>query len=278
MDEARELRMMLIPDNTKMEERNFVVDGDVLIGNHSEMDYGIIAKSIIAGERVKIRGDLVAEEDVRIDLWSEIRGNVRVMNDAYLGEYVKIHGKLSVEGDLDIGDNVDINGGFEAKGWIVIRNPIPVILFIYFYILELFRLGKSEEVEKILEELFEEESNENNLMVIPDGTKITKNTIRIPEKTMIGRNCRLSGNIRTYSLKMGDGTTLFGSIRAKEDIHIGKNCTIHGNLFAGGIVYIDENSHVLGEISARYIEVHERALVDGKMRAPAGVLVVRTDL
>ena len=76
--------------------------------------------------------------------------------NAYLGEFVTIDGKLIVEGDLDVGKEVKIKGGFEAKGWIVVRNPVPVIIFLFLYIREMMRLGKGEEIEKALEELFED--------------------------------------------------------------------------------------------------------------------------
>ena len=66
---------------------------------------------------------------------------------------VTIDGKLIVAGDLDVGKEVKIKGGFEAKGWIVVRNPFPVIIFIFLYIREMMRLGKDEEIEKALEEL-----------------------------------------------------------------------------------------------------------------------------
>ena len=115
---------------------------DVIAGNHSEIKYGIIAHSAILGERVNVTGDLVTTGDTRIDIWSEIGGNVKTDENAYIGEFVTIDGKLVVKGDLDIAYDVKINGGFEAKGWIVVRNPVPVIVYLFLYISELLRLGK----------------------------------------------------------------------------------------------------------------------------------------
>ena len=94
-----------MPDNTQMEDRSIIVNGDVLIGNHSEISYGLLARSIIIGERVKIDGDVVAEGDIRLDLWSDINGDVRTKKDAYIGERTNINGKLVVKGDLDIGND-----------------------------------------------------------------------------------------------------------------------------------------------------------------------------
>ncbi|MBN2111291.1 MAG: acyltransferase [Methanosarcinaceae archaeon] len=263
-----------------MEERTIVVDGDVIIGNHSDIRYGVISNSSILGERVQLAGDLVSRSDVRIDIWSRIGGNVKTDANAYIGEFVTIDGKLVVKGDLDIGNDVRINGGFEARGWIVVRNPIPVIVYLFLYISELLRLGKDEEVEKALEELFDDDELESiaaNSMIIPNGSRISMDAIRVPSKAVIGSDCRLVGNIRATSLEMADGTTLYGSIRTIQDVRLGKGNTIHGNIVSRGMVYIAEETHVLGEINAQSIKIHESARVDGIMRAADGIVFEREE-
>ncbi len=256
-----------------MEEHTIVVDGDIVIGNHSDIKYGLIANSAILGERVHVSGDVAAASDVRIDMWSQIGGTVKTDTNAYLGEFVTIDGKLIVKGDLDIGNDVKINGGFEAKGWIVIRNPVPVMVYLFLYISELLRIGKDEEVEKALEEIFEDNSEiiGDAVMIVPNGSKISIDSIRVPAHAIIGDDCKLVGNIRSTSLEMGNGTTLYGSIRTIEDVVIGENNTIHGNLISRGNVHISEGSHILGEINADFIMIHESARVDGVMRATGGI-------
>jgi predicted acyltransferase (DUF342 family) len=262
-----------------MEEHTIVVEGDIIIGNHSDIRYGLIASSIILGERVKIAGDMTATSDVRIDIWSQIGGNVKTDTNAYIGEFVEINGKLLVKGDLDIGNDVKINGGFETRGWIVIRNPVPVIIYLFLYLSELLRLGKDEEVEKALEDIFEDDSTimSDKAMIIPNGSKISIDSIRVPADAILGDECRLVGNIRAGSLSMGNDTTLYGSIRTLEDITIGKDNSIHGNIISRGKVYIDEGSHVLGEINAQSITIHEEARVDGVMRAAEGIVFKREE-
>ncbi|MDO9517526.1 MAG: acyltransferase [Methanosarcinaceae archaeon] len=256
-----------------MEEHTIVVDGDIIVGNHSDIKYGLIANSIILGERVQVSGDVTAVSDVRIDMWSQIGGNVKTNINAYLGEFVTINGKLIVKGDLDIGNDVKINGGFEAKGWIVIRNPVPVMVYLFLYISELLRLGKDEEVEKALDEIFEDNSEviSGAAMIVPNGSKISIDSIRVPAHAVIGNECRLVGNIRAASLEMGNGTTLYGSIRTIDDMVIGKDNTIHGNLISRGKVHISKGSYILGEINADSITIHESARVDGIMRATGGI-------
>ncbi|WP_440952721.1 polymer-forming cytoskeletal protein [Methanococcoides sp. FTZ1] len=271
------MKTFVIPDNTKMEERNIVLDGDIIIGNHSDIRYGLIANSAILGERVEVSGDIKTISDIRIDIWSHIGGTVRTKENAYIGEFVSIDGKLVVKGDLDIGNDVKIKGGFEAKGWIVVRNPVPVIAYLFLYLTELLRMGKDEEVEKALNELFDEEVETigNVAMIIPNGSKISMDSIRVPSKTVIGNNCRLVGNIRTTSLDMANDTTLYGSIRTMNTVNLGENNIIHGNIVSRGDVYIDKGTHVLGEINANSIKIHETARVDGVMRANGGIVFER---
>ena len=264
----------VIPDNTKMEEHTIVVDGAVIIGSGSTIEYGIIADEITTGERMKIYGGISCTSDVYIDRRSEIGGAVRTNGDAYLGEFSKVNGKLTVAGDLNIGDHVSIKDGFEAKGWITIRNPIPVIIFLYFYLIELISHGRDEEVEKALEDLFSDESDDTDgrTMIIPSKSMITMSTIESSLPLHIGDNCRMQGNIRAESLVMGSNTTLFGSIRAK-DVTIGRNSVVHGNVDASGDVRINSGSHVLGDLRARVINIHRSATVDGMMDAPRGIVV-----
>ncbi|MCL7414974.1 MAG: hypothetical protein M8349_02785 [ANME-2 cluster archaeon] len=275
------LKTFTIPDNTTMEEHSIVVDGGVIIGNYSDLGFGIIADSVIAGERVNIGGNVLGSEGIRIDMWSHVTGDVRTKNEAYIGEFVNIEGKLIVGGDLDIGKNVKIGGGFEAKGWIVVRNPIPVIIYIYLYLTEMLRLGKGEEVEKALSEIFsdeDEELYEDKLLIIPNGSKVDMETIKVPDRADIGSGCRLMGNIRATSLEMSNNNTLFGSIKTMDTIVIGSGNIIHGNLVTKGKVYVGKGTHILGEINGDEVTIHEEAKVDGPMRAPSGVTITGDEI
>ncbi len=268
---------LVVPDGTRMEERTIVVDGGAIIGGGTSIEYGIIADEITIGEHVKIYGEVSARSDVYIDRRSEIGGTVRANGDAHLGEFTKIDGKLAVAGNLDIGDHVSIKDGFEARGWITIRNPIPLIIFLYLYLSEMIRSGRDEEVERALDDLFSDDSDDVDtpMMILPAKSRITLSAIETGKPAHIGDDCRLQGNIRAESVAMGSNTTLFGSIRAK-DITIRENCTVHGNIDASGNVSIGSGNHVLGDLRARAINIHRSAVVDGTMDAPRGIVVEET--
>lgn len=274
-----ERKRLIIPDNTVMEEHSIIVDGDVILGNYAELGYGLIAGQIIAGEHVKINGNIISKNDVRIDMWSEIFGEIRTKSDAYLGEFVKVSGKLFADGNLDVGNNVKIDGGYDVKGWLVVRKPLPIVMFIFLYLMALLQFGREEEVEKALEELFSDDTPENKFMSIPNRARIDLDTIRVNTKASVGSRCRLLGNFRSRSMHMGNHDILFGSIRTSGDIIIGNRCTIHGNLHSSrGKVKVGRNSTILGKITAGSIFLHETTKTDGILSEQNSITIEHDDL
>ncbi len=276
------LKSLLIPDNTRIEANRIVVEGDVIVGNHSSIEYGVSGDTVIIGEGVSVSGDVAARSDARIDMWSRFGSNVDVGKNAYLGEFVTIDGKLTVENDLDVGKEVKVKAGFETKGWIVVRNPVPVIMFLFLYIREMMRIGKGEEVEKAIEDLFEDcEDNEESprlgekLLIVPAGSKVSPKAIEVAEKAVIGNSCLLIGNIKAQSVEAGNYFTLQGSIHSEGKITLGDNSTVHGSLVSKGQVRIGRNSRIYGGIKADSVFLHEKARVDGMIRAPTGVSFIR---
>ena len=257
------LERLVIPKNTKFEERNLIVEGDALIGANSKIGYGINARKVIVGEKAEINGIVFGREEVRLGAWSVVKGDVISKGDAYIGEFSTIEGRLTVFGDLEIGRNVRIKNGFEAKGLITIQDPMPIIMFIFLYILELLRLGRLEDVEK----LFEAEEFVSPLE-IPENTILNIDVIKTSKDVLI-EGSRVLGNIRAKNVIAKD-CELYGSIRGRDVVV--DNSRVHG-VIEGREVYLVNNSTVLGQIKAEKVFMEEGCIVEGSIVGKSGVWI-----
>jgi predicted acyltransferase (DUF342 family) len=265
-----------IPDGTTVEERDVVVDGDVVLGGQSTVEFGVRGRNVVAGERVTFGGDIEADGDCRLDVWCDVAGNVLVGQDAYLGERVHIGGRLMVSGDLDIGDDVDIEEGFEANGWIVIRNPMPTLVFYFVVLSQLLRVGENDAANEIADAL--SDGGDRDPLVVPRGGTISDDAWRVSTPARVGDDCRLHGNLRATGITMGEDNNVFGSLRAREDVSVGSGTRIHGDVTTrGGTVRLDPGAHVLGDVSCTDLELHENAVVDGSIRSRGRMRIVRED-
>ncbi len=270
------LEELSVPDGTQIEEHDLVTDGDVLVGGQSTVELGLRGGTVVAGERVTVDGDIEADGDCRLDMWCEIDGNVLVGSDAYLGERVHISGQLIVSGDLDIGDDVEIEEGFEANGWIVIRNPMPTIVFLFVYLSHLLRIGEKEAAAEVAGEFLSDE-REAEPVTIPRGARVSDDTWRVSTPATIGDGCRLHGNIRATEIDVGSDTEVFGSLRAKGSIRVGSGTVIHGDVTTSdGDVVVAPDAYVRGGISCDRCELSEAAEVEGTIRAREGITIEDT--
>lgn len=264
-----------LPDDTELQEHTLKTGHNIVIGDRCQIDYGLEGSDIVICELCKINGNILSTGDIRLDNWCEVSGDVIVEEDAFIGEGVKIQGKLIVRGDLDIGDNVQIAKGFEAKGWINIRNPMPVIMYLLLYLLTMLKLEKGTEVESMLEEMFGEEEVEATPLRIPPGTILNMQTFAVSQPMEIGSGCRLHGNIRAETIEIKENTTVFGSLRSVQSITIGGNTTIHGDVACEGDVVIRKDAHILGNAISKTLVLHEDARIDGMIKAPNGLRIER---
>ena len=267
-----------IPDGTTVEEHDLVVDGDVIVGGQSTVEFGVRGRNVVAGERVRFGGDIEAEGDCRLDMWCDVAGNVLVGDDAYLGERVHVGGQLMVSGDLDIGDDVEIEEGFEANGWIVIRNPVPTLVFYFIVLSQLLRVGETDAADEIAEALSGEEDAPADPLVIPRGGDVSDDSWQVSTPAHVGDGCRLHGNVRAKSIDMGADNNVFGSLRARGDIAVESGTRIHGDVTTrGGTVELAEGVRVLGDVSCNDLELHEDAVVDGSIRSRGEMRIVRPE-
>ena len=270
---------LTIPDGTTVEEHDLVTDGDVIVGGQSTVEFGVRGDDVLAGERVSFGGHIEAAGDCRLDMWSDVAADVLVGGDAYLGERVQVGGELKVAGNVDIGDDVDIEDDFEASGHIVIRNPMPTIVFLVVYLSQLLRIGEEEAAEELATQLVDAEEADHEPVVLPRGARVSDDAWRVSTPARVGDDCRLHGNIRAESLTVGANNTIFGSLRARGDVVVGEDTEIKGDVTTrSGDVYVDEGATVWGDISAEDVELHEHAIVEGKIRVSGELTQVRDAL
>jgi predicted acyltransferase (DUF342 family) len=266
----------LLPDGTELQEHSIKTDRNIVIGEFCQIDYGLRGNDVFVGESSKIREYVWANGDTRIGNWSEIGGDVIAKQDAYIGEGVKINGRLSVAGALDIGEKVEIREGFEAKGDVEIRNPMPVFMFIMIYLMTLLRIENEKELDRILDDLFSEDDGKPEIpLMIPARSKLNMKLFAVPSTMKIGKGCRLHGNIRAGSIEVQQDTVIFGSLRARNRISVVSGVVIHGNVESGSTVYVRKGAHILGDVKAKAIVLHEEAKVDGTIEAPHGMRIER---
>lgn len=276
--ERKALDELVVPDETTVEEHAIVTDTDVFVGGRTTLDFAVRGANVLAGEGVTIGGDIEAEEDCRIGMWSTVNGSVLVGRDAYLGERTTINGQLVVGRDLDIGDDVSIEEGFEANGWIVIRNPMPLIFFFIAYLSHVFRTGDEEAIQALQDaaDAAAEElptiPNDPSAFIVPRNADIEDDSWEVSTPARIGSKCRLHGNLRARRIEVGEASTVYGSLRADVDIFVGSDTIVHGNVEAPqGTVDLAPGAEILGDVRAGNLLLTPDTIVEGSMRASGTV-------
>ena len=274
---AFDRKTLVIPDKTKFEEHTIVTKGDVVIGDRCLLQFGIKTDGrIFIGEHVIIDGGLDASKDIRVDIFSSIGGDISSGGNVYFGEKCKVKGKLSLKGDLDVGDSVEIEKGFEAKGWINIRSPIPVVVYIFIYLMQLLKMGHSEEIDRLLEEIEENEGDtipiSETFLFIPNNSIISVQKSKVDFNLHVGKKSSLLGN---YDIKgnvfIENDSVVHGTLKTTGDAFCGKNVKIHGNINSNGDVRIEDKTMIAGNISASRIFLSKEATVNGMLSAKNGV-------
>ena len=270
-------KTLIIPDGTKFDERTIITKGDVVIADRCLLQFGIKTDGrIFVGEHVIIDGGLEATKDIRADIFSTIGGDIQSGGNVYLGEKVKVKGKLSLKGDLDVGDSVEIDKGFEAKGWINIRSPIPVVIYIFIYLMQLLKMGHSEEIDRLLEEMEDNEGDvipiSETFLFIPNNSIIGVQKSKVDFNLRVGKESRILGNYDVKSNVFIDNSSIVhGTLNSGGDVFCGKKVTIQGNIDANGDVRIDNKTKVAGNVSAEKIYLSKTSSVNGTLVGKKGV-------
>ncbi|MFP4591624.1 MAG: polymer-forming cytoskeletal protein [Halobacteriales archaeon] len=265
---------LVLPAGTEVQEKAIVTEADVLVGGRSTLGFAVRGESVLVGEGVEVGGDIEAAGDCRLGMWTTVDGSVVVERDAYLGERATVDGQLVVGRDLDIGDDVEIADGFEANGWIVIRNPMPLVLFFLAYIVHVLRTGDEETLEA-LQEAADAAADElptaadgAPALLVPRAATIVDDRWEVSTPAHVGAACRVHGNLRAKRVRVDEGAEIYGSVRAREDVMIGEGTVVHGDVRARhGIVELAPETTVKGDVRCYDLVLDSTTTVEGDIRA-----------
>jgi predicted acyltransferase (DUF342 family) len=270
---------LTLPAGTRFEEHTIVAPGDIIVGDGCTVAFGLRGQGrVFVGEKAQLLGGITAQGDVRVDHFTSVHGDVRTEGAAFLGEKVVVKGKLQAR-DLDVGDSVSIEGGFDAKGWVSIRNPVPVVMYLFIYLLQLLGQGRSEEVEKILQQLEEGDGEAivvgQGYLYVPAGSQLGLQEGVVKGNLEVGAQCRVLANLNVRGwARLEAGSTMVGALRAAQDVHVGDGCVVEGDLECQGTLHLGADCRVAGSIEARKVSMVQSARIEGTVQARDGIAFV----
>jgi predicted acyltransferase (DUF342 family) len=275
---------VVIPKGARVLKTKIKTDFDVIISDKSEVNKSIESQArVFVGELVKLKGSITAEEDVRVDRLTTVTKNITGAKNVYIGERSKIGGKLIVENDLDIGENVEVGAdNIQAKGWVNIRNPLPMIIYLFIYIMELLRRGEGEEVQRILEELDAQNMEDfiisGDFLFIPTRTQVNKNGIITKGRVNIGEETLIKTNVNAGDdIIVDEKSRIVGNLETKGQVLLNAKVEIEGDIRCGGDMEIGQEVMVHGDIYCNSLKMYNDAKVDGKINAKGKIKLLKVE-
>ena len=141
------------------------------------------------------------------------------------------------------------------------------------------KIGHSEEIERILKELEENEGDtipiSEVFLFIPNDSILGLQKSKADYNLRIGKNTHLTGNFDVKGkVFIGDKSVIHGSMHAADDILCSKNVDINGSLITQGDIRLDEEVSVNGDITGRHIYLSKTASVTGTILAEKGTTFI----
>jgi len=144
--------------------------------------------------------------------------------------------------------------------------------------MQLLKMGHSEEIERILQELEEHEG---------EPIPISEVFLFVPNNSMVGKNSKTDGNLRvgkqawiegSYEVKgniiLGDNTVFNGNIVAGGNAFCGKHNTVKGSIQANDAIRLDESTEVTGDVDGIKIHLAKTAIIQGTCYASHGMTFI----
>jgi len=275
---------LVIPSEARVFKTKIKTQYDVIISDKCEVGKSVESGArVFIGELVKFKGSITAEDDIRIDRLTQVTKDIVGQKNVYIGERSKIGGKLLVEQNLDVGDDVEITPeNVEAKGWVNIRNPIPMLYYLIILIWELIRQGKGEEVQKIIEELegqnLEDFVITGDFLFIPTKAKVEKDILESKGRLNIGEDCLIKTNIKAGDdIIVDERSRIVGDIRSKGQVLLNASVEVEGEIRCDGDMEIGREVMVHGDIYCNSLKMYNDSKVEGKIHAKGRIKLLKVE-
>lgn len=140
----------------------------------------------------------------------------------------------------------------------------------------MLKLGHSDEIDRILEELEQNDGDtipiSEKFLFIPNNSIIGVSKSQINYDLKIGKECKVIGNFDTKgNIIIDDRSEIYGTLNAKGDISCGKKVKIHGNIVATGKINLGGKNFVVGNVSGDKISLSKTSSVQGTLLAANGI-------
>ncbi|MCI0496992.1 MAG: polymer-forming cytoskeletal protein [Thermoplasmata archaeon] len=268
-----ERKDLIIPPGSRIADGRAAFKGDVVLSDHSACSMGVTAEGrVFAGQGVRVAGGIAAEGDVCLDRSTVIEGDVASQGSVSIGERVRVEGKVFAGGDLDVASEVRMDGGYDVRGWINVRSPLPIVIQFVIVVMELLRQGRSDEVEKILQELEEMQTIKVNegYAFVPNGSSLG-DIVGSKGGCRVGDGSIVPGIAAEDWVRVGCGAEVFGNVEAGAEVSIAEGALVHGDVVARRKVILGPGVHIGGSVRADSATVARDAVVKGSLIAPRGV-------
>lgn len=142
--------------------------------------------------------------------------------------------------------------------------------------MQLLKMGRSEEIERILEELEQNEGGtipiSESFLFLPNNSIISVSNSKVEGSLQIGKECKLPGN---YDIKgnisVDEKSEILGTLKATGNVFCGKKVKIHGNITSTGTVNITEQVEIFGNVSGEEIFLSKTASIQGTLLGKKGI-------
>lgn len=142
--------------------------------------------------------------------------------------------------------------------------------------MQLLKMGRSEEIERILEELEQNDGEtipiSESFLFIPNSSIISLSNSKVEGGLYVGKECKLLGNYDVKgNISVDEKSEILGSLKATGNVFCEKQVKIHGNILSLGTVNITEKVQIIGDVTGEEIILSKTSSIEGKLLGKKGI-------